>query len=124
MSGLHGSEHGAQWNVLPDRDQVGPGRTDFYVACLDEDSSERTLKTARTLRAYGDVEVDTSLRGLKKQLKAAEKKGARVVVIVENDSRDELKWKDMDQRTQEDIKDDGLAARAEAFVRGVGADDR
>ena len=110
-------------SVLPDRDQVGHGRTDFYVACLDEDSSERTLKTARTLRAYGDVEVDTSLRGLKKQLKAAEKKGARVVVIVENDSRDELKWKDMDQRTQEDIKDDSLAARAQAFVRGVETDD-
>jgi histidyl-tRNA synthetase len=65
------------------------------------------------LRAFGSVEVDTSMRALKTQLKSAEKKGAKVTVIVDSQSPDRLKWKDMDQRTQVDVEDHLLASHAE-----------
>jgi histidyl-tRNA synthetase len=102
-------------SVLPDTEAVSRSRPrrDFYVACLDESSAERSLATARMLRAFGSVEVDTSMRALKTQLKSAEKKGAKVTVIVDSQSPDRLKWKDMDQRTQVDVEDHLLASHAE-----------
>ena len=77
---------------------------------------------ARTLRAFGVVEVDTSMRALKTQLKGAEKKRARIVVIVDEQSTSHLRWKDMDKRTQVDIDDDNLASHAEAFAGETNSD--
>jgi histidyl-tRNA synthetase len=102
-------------SVLPDTDVVSRSkpRRDFFVACLDEGSAERSLAVARTLRAFGSVELDTSMRALKTQLKSAEKRRARVVVIVDGGSPDVVKWKDMDERTQVDVEDRLLATYAE-----------
>ena len=106
-------------SVLPDGGAVprSRARTDFYVACVDERSAERALSAARTLRGAGSVEIDTSMRVLKTQLKSAEKKRVRIVVIVDADSPNQVKWKDMDQRTQVDVEDSLLGPRAEEFVR-------
>ena len=102
-------------SVLPDTKAVSRSkpRRDFYVVCLDKGSAERSLETARVLRVFGTVEVDASMRALKTQLKSAEKKGAKVVVIVDAQSPDRLKWKNMDQRTQVDVEDHLLASHAE-----------
>ena len=100
--------------MLPE-DRV-PGETarrpDIYVACADEGAAERTLRAAKTLREFAAVEVDASLRSLKKQMKNAEKSGALVTVIVESESPTHLKWKNMEERAQVDVPDDELVAFA------------
>jgi histidyl-tRNA synthetase len=106
--------------VLPEkasRERSRP-RLDFSVACVGTASASRALKVARTLRDHGVVEVDTSMRTLKTQLKGAEKKRARIVVIVDEGSPDHIKWKDMDERTQVDIDDERLSSHAAEFARG------
>lgn len=97
-------------------DRSGP-RLDFYVACVDESSAERSLRAAKLLRACGAVEVDVSMRALKTQLKGAEKRGARVVVIVAQDLVNRVKWKDMDRHTQVEIEDDRLGTYASEIPR-------
>jgi histidyl-tRNA synthetase len=98
-------------SVLPDGSgaahltESGP---DFYLVCLDDSSAERALLAARTLRAFGKVEVDPSMRALKTQLRQAEKRGARVAVIVESASPRHVKWKDMSKREQFDVEDERL----------------
>jgi len=102
-------------SVLPESSAAaGLARTgpDFYLVCLDEDSEERALLAARALRAFGKVEVDPSMRALKTQLSNAEKRGARVTVIVESASPHRVKWKDMSKREQFDVEDDRLAEYA------------
>lgn len=86
---------------------------DFYVICADEGAAERAIIAARVLRAFGSVEVDATMRALKKQLKNAEKHGARVAVIVESDFPGQVKWKDMEKREQFEVEDDGLLEFAE-----------
>ncbi|MFQ5512086.1 MAG: histidine--tRNA ligase [Candidatus Krumholzibacteriia bacterium] len=93
-------------------------RADVYVACADDASAGRALRTATTLRCYGRVEVDVSMRSLKKQLKNAEKSGAGVTVIVERDTPEAVKWKDMAARTQVDVPEGELAAHAERHLDG------
>jgi histidyl-tRNA synthetase len=58
--------------------------------------------------------LDLTTRTLKKQLKGAEKSGARVAVIVDRTARGRVKWKDMAGRTQVDVEEEQLAAHAEA----------
>jgi len=52
------------------------------------------------------------MRALKTQLSNAEKRGARVTVIVESASPRRVKWKDMSKREQFDVEDDRLAEYA------------
>jgi histidyl-tRNA synthetase len=105
-------------SVLPDKMTSSRSRpvTDFYVVCVDTDSARRSLKAAGILRAYGNVEVDASARALKTQLKSAEKKGARVAVIVDAESPDQVKWKDMETRTQVAVEDSRLGSFAKQTV--------
>jgi len=106
-------------SVLPEATTAEYRALDFYVACVDENSAQRSLTAARVLRSFGTVEVDTSNRVLKTQLKAAERKGAKVVIIVGDDSKDHIKWKDMEGRTQDDVEDARLAQYAEDHQRGT-----
>ena len=97
--------------MLPDGSgtaQVTQSGPDFYLVCLDESSAERALRAARALRAFGKVDVDPSMRALKTQLRQAEKRGARVTVIVESVSPRHVKWKDMSKREQFDVEDERL----------------
>jgi histidyl-tRNA synthetase len=106
-------------SVLPGASESARGaeRVDFYVACLDEASEGRTLGVAKALRRSGSVEVDVSMRAMKTQLKSAEKRGARFVVLVGGDSPSHVKWKDMDRRTQVEIVDRELEAHASEVRR-------
>ena len=85
----------------------------FYVICLDEEVAGRVLVAARALRVFGKVEIDATGRTLKKQLKNAEKRGARVAVIIGSDLPDCVKWKDMASREQYEIEDGRLLEFAE-----------
>ncbi len=87
--------------------------SDFYVICLDEEVAGRVLMAARALRVFGKVEIDATGRTLKKQLKNAEKRGARVAVIIGSDLPDCVKWKDMASREQYEIEDGRLLEFAE-----------
>jgi histidyl-tRNA synthetase len=86
---------------------------DFYLICADEAASERAIIAARVLRAFGSVEVDATMRAMKRQLKNAEKHGARVAIIVESELPDKIKWKNMESREQIEIEDDRLLEYAE-----------
>ncbi|MBP2681512.1 MAG: Anticodon binding domain [Candidatus Krumholzibacteriota bacterium] len=81
---------------------------DFYLACVDEGAAPRAMLAARALRTMGSVELDASMRALKTQLKQAEKRGARIAVIVESASPRHVKWKDMSKREQVEVEDDRL----------------
>ncbi|UCH82769.1 MAG: histidine--tRNA ligase [Candidatus Latescibacterota bacterium] len=108
-------------SVLPDQGSSLASRgsdVDFYVICLDDASAPRALRAARVLRAFGRAELDASMRALKKQLRNAERRGARVSLLVGGDDPDRVIWKDMEKREQIEIEDDGLLAFAERFCEG------
>ena len=67
-------------------DPVDPQRSrqaavDVYVACLDEQAQQYGLVNADILREICRVEVDTTGRAVKAQLKAAHQRGAQIVLI-------------------------------------------
>ena len=106
-------------SVLPTTSAVRSARgsePDFYVVCVDEAAARHAITAARTLRAFGRVELDASMRALKTQLRQAERRGARVAVIVESASPRGVKWKDMVKREQIEIEDDRLAGYAKKYV--------
>jgi histidyl-tRNA synthetase len=98
-------------SVLP-KSEVNAGLKrsgpDYYVAVVDDSSAPRAMRAAATLRRHGSVCVDASLRVLKKQLKAAEKNGARYTVIVDSADPERVALKDMKARTQSDVLDSEL----------------
>ena len=63
----------------------------FYLA--PDEADARVVAVAAALRESGSVEVDATGRALKKQLRAAEKAGARFAVIIEASSPERLKSK-------------------------------
>lgn len=84
-------------------------KLDYFVVVTDDESAPRAVRAARVLRANGSVIVDASLRAIKKQMKAAEKAGARFAVIVESTDAEHVKLKNMKTREQEDVEDGDLA---------------
>ena len=102
-------------SVLPQDSPAVTGSgasVDYYVVCVGEFAAERAIKVAVILRELGNVEVDYSGRAIKKQLRAAEKKGAKVAVIVDDANPDALGWRDMERREQSDVGDDAVASFA------------
>jgi histidyl-tRNA synthetase len=103
-------------SVLPENSNALRRRepaSDFYVICLGDEAAGRALTAARSLRAFGKVEIDATGRTLKKQLKNAEKNGAAVSIIIESDIPGYVKWKDMASREQSEIEDERLLEFAE-----------
>lgn len=92
------------------------GMVDFYVVVVDEGAEQRAMLAATALRDSGRVEVDPTGRALKKQLKAAEKSGARCAVIVDSESTT-IKVKDMARREQSDVADADLRSFAAELMK-------
>lgn len=69
--------------VDPQRSRQAP--VDVAVVCLEERAQAYALKNVDGLRAAWRVEVDTSGRGAKAQMKGAASRGARVALIVGGD---------------------------------------
>jgi histidyl-tRNA synthetase len=99
--------------------RTSAGRPDIYVACVDEHMVSRALKAASLLRTLASVEVDFSIRALKKQLRGAEKKGAKFAVIVDEQRKDHVVWKDLDKREQVELRDEDLFSFAEQALAGT-----
>ena len=70
-----------------DDEPVDPQRSrqsqvDVYVGCVGEGSQRYALAATEILRGLCRVEVDTSGRGMKAQVKSANLRGARVLLVV------------------------------------------
>jgi histidyl-tRNA synthetase len=82
-------------------DEAEPGR-DAFLAAADDEQRPRALALATELRNAGlSAEVDLGGRGLKGQLKHANRIGARAVVILDADGSAQLR--DMESGEQRDV---------------------
>jgi histidyl-tRNA synthetase len=83
-------------------EEATPSRRDAFLAAADEDQRQRALALAIELRHAGlSAEVDLAGRGLKGQLKHANRIGARHVLILEADGA--LQMRDMETGDQRPI---------------------
>jgi histidyl-tRNA synthetase len=83
-------------------EEGAPGHRDAFLAAADEDQRQRALALAIELRHAGfSAEVDLAGRGLKGQLKHANRIGARHVLILEADGS--LQMRDMESGDQRPI---------------------
>jgi len=74
-----------------DEEEEAPGR-DAFVAIAAEGQRQRAMALTRELRRAGlSAEVDLAGRGLKGQLKHADRLGARRVLILEGDGSAQLR---------------------------------
>jgi histidyl-tRNA synthetase len=92
--------------VAPER------RCDVFVAPLAAGALDRALLLERALRAAGlRVAMDHEGRGLKSQMKKADKMGARYVAIMGEDELAKGEWtvRDMAGSSQEVVSSDGAA---------------
>ena len=82
-------------------EEAGPGR-DAFLAAADDEQRPRALALATELRNAGlSAEVDLAGRGLKGQLKHADRIGARSVVILDADGSAQLR--DMESGEQRPV---------------------
>lgn len=81
----------------PDPQRSRQPRVDVYMVCLGEAAQRYALESADLLRGVCRVEVDTSGRGAKAQMKSADGRGARVVLIAgdEEMARGEFQLKNL-----------------------------
>ncbi|HEX2096552.1 MAG TPA: histidine--tRNA ligase [Solirubrobacterales bacterium] len=88
--------------MLATGEEGAPSRRDAFLAAADEDQRQRALALAIELRHAGlSAEVDLAGRGLKGQLKHANRIGARHVLILEADGS--LQMRDMESGDQRPI---------------------
>jgi len=98
------------------------GSPEFYVVCADDQSSIRALEIARILRRTGGTVADLSLRSMKKQMRGAEKTGARFAVIVQNDPPGSVQCRDLAAREQQELRDDELETYLKRKMHKVRSD--
>lgn len=95
--------------LLPDAGEAR--RCEVFLAPLAEGALDAALVAQRALRAAGvRALMDLEGRGLKSQMKKADKLGARYVAILGQDELAEGKWtvRDMGSSSQESVSDAGL----------------
>lgn len=92
-------------------------RTDVYLAALGAQAEKRVPAIAASLRKEGiKTEFDLMGRGLKAQMKYADKCGARFAVVIGDDelNRGEVALKDMSTGESKSCPIDGIAAAVKA----------
>jgi histidyl-tRNA synthetase len=97
------------------------GRCDVFLAPLVPDALDAALLLQRDLRRAGmRVLIDNEGRGLKSQMKKADKLGARFVAIRGEDERARDVWmvRDMAGSSQEEVKAADVARHLEGKLRG------
>ena len=88
-------------------------RCEVFLAPLVPEARDFALRLQRQLRKAGlRVMIDHEGRGLKSQMKRADKLGARFVAILGQDEMAKTRWtiRDMKASTQEEVGLDGAAA--------------
>jgi histidyl-tRNA synthetase len=96
-------------------------RCDAFLICLSPEGLDRALLLQRALRAQGlSVLMDYEGRGLKSQMKRADKLGARRVLILGDDELRRGVWtmRDMAGSAQEEVREDELAFRLKETIDG------
>jgi len=85
---------------------------DVYMACLGQPAMIHALAHAELLRGVCRVEVDTTGRGIKAQMKGAHARGARLVLIAGDDelAAGNFQMKDLNDGHQREVAGDGLLA--------------
>jgi histidyl-tRNA synthetase len=94
-----------------------PARCEVFVAALDRAALDYALRLQRQLRTAGvSVLMDHEGRGLKSQMKRADKLGARFVALMGESELARLKWtvRDMKASTQQEV---GLDEAAEYLIK-------
>jgi histidyl-tRNA synthetase len=97
------------------------GRCDVFLAPLVPEALDPALLLQRDLRRAGlRVLMDNEGRGLKSQMKKADKLGARFVAIRGEDERAKDVWmvRDMGGSSQEEVKAGDVARHLEGKIRG------
>jgi len=92
-------------------------RCEVFLAALVPEARDFALRLQRQLRKAGlSVMMDHEGRGLKSQMKRADKLGARFVAILGEDEMAKARWtiRDMKASTQEEV---GLDAAAEHLIK-------
>jgi len=95
------------------------GRPHLFIAALGERAYERAFPWAAELRKLGfRVEMDYGLRGLKAQMKRADRLGARKTLIVGDDELSSGKaiLRDMAEKTQAEVDLDGAIENLEKMI--------
>jgi histidyl-tRNA synthetase len=96
---------------------VPPRKPDFYVVAIDASTRAEAFRVAQALRRDGlSGDLDFETRSIKAQFRAANKSGARYVVVVGPDevARGKLKIKKMEDSTEREVSLD----EARAVLRG------
>jgi histidyl-tRNA synthetase len=96
-------------------------RCDAFLICLAPEGLDRALLLQRALRVQGlRVLMDYEGRGLKSQMKRADKLGARRVLILGEDELRRGVWamRDMAGSAQEEVREDELAGRLKETIDG------
>jgi histidyl-tRNA synthetase len=88
----------------------GGAQIRYYVACVGDGAAARALKTGAVVRRHGNALVDLSGRSRKKQLQVAEKSGACVAVVVDEDEPDAITWRDLAGHADTMVPEAELAA--------------
>ncbi len=85
---------------------------DVYMACLGQPAMIHALAHAELLRGVCRVEVDTTGRGIKAQMKGAHSRGARLVLIAGDEelAAGGFQMKDLNDGHQREVAGDGLLA--------------
>jgi histidyl-tRNA synthetase len=85
---------------------------DVYLACLGHAAQVHALRLADGLRGFCRVEVDTSGRGVKAQMKGAVLRRARLVLIAGDDevAAGTIQLKDLNDGTQREVGGEALPA--------------
>ena len=99
-------------------------RCDVFLAVLAAGALDRALLAQRALREAGvRVLMDHEGRGLKSQMKKADKLGARYVAIMGEDELADDVWtvRDMTASSQERVSDVKVAEYLEEKIRGRNA---
>ncbi|MFH1841666.1 MAG: histidine--tRNA ligase [bacterium] len=98
------------YSDTPDPQRSRQCPIDVYVACLDEASQQFGFLHADILREICRVEVDTTGRAIKAQLKAATQRQAKMVLIVgaEEVKRNEFQLKNLESGAQRAVARDEL----------------
>ena len=100
---------------------VAEGRCEVFLAPLVPDALDPALLLQRDLRRAGlRVLIDNEGRGLKSQMKKADKLGARFVAIRGEDERAKDVWmvRDMGGSSQEEVKAGEVAGHLKGKLRG------
>ena len=101
-------------------DPIPPGRLDVFLACAPGVDRRRLLGLLSEMRA-GGVSADTDYleRGLKAQMKQANRLEARLVLIVGPDEleRGEVVFRDLDESRQWEVPLDEVTGRVVDFLR-------